>query len=151
MTGLSSRLTYFFKYIVPVLMIIADVFLIYIISRTDLELMYVLMFSFLLVFFSSIQIIEFLKLSIVHITIDEKLVVDNNGKTSLYDQRNILSLKSIGGVLVRLEFIDSSNNVQTIIYIKRLSLIFSRLINLDTEFSDELEDSYKKGRQENSV
>jgi hypothetical protein len=92
-----------------------------------------------------------LKLSIVHITIDEKLVVDNNGKTSLYDQRNILSLKSIGGVLVRLEFIDSSNNVQTIIYIKRLSLIFSRLINLDTEFSDELEDSYKKGRQENSV
>ena len=151
MTGLSSRLTYFFKYIVPVLMIIADVFLIYIVSRTDLELMFVLIFSFLLVFFSSIQIIEFLKLSIVHITIDEKLVVDNNGKTSLYDQRNILSLKSIGGVLVRLEFIDSSNNVQTIIYIKRLSLIFSRLINLDTEFSDELEDSYKKGRQENSV
>ncbi len=151
MTGLSSRLTYFFKYIVPVLMIIADVFLIYIISRTDLELMYVLIFSFLLVFFSSIQIIEFLKLSIVHITIDEKLVVDNNGKTSLYDQRNILSLKSIGGVLVRLEFIDSSNKAQTIVYIKRLSLIFSRLINLDTEFSDELEDSYKKGRQENSV
>lgn len=132
-------------------MIIADVFLIYIISRTDLELMYVLIFSFLLVFFSSIQIIEFLKLSIVHITIDEKLVVDNNGKTSLYDQRNILSLKSIGGVLVRLEFIDSSNKAQTIVYIKRLSLIFSRLINLDTEFSDELEDSYKKGRQENSV
>ncbi len=151
MTGLSSRLTYFYKYFVPVLMIIADVFLIYIVSRTDLELMFVLIFSFLLVFFSSIQIIEFLKLSIVHITIDEKLVVDNNGKTSLYDQRNILSLKSIGGVLVRLEFIDSSNNVQTIIYIKRLSLIFSRLINLDTEFSDELEDSYKKGRQENSV
>lgn len=144
-------MTYFFKYIVPVLMIIADVFLIYIISRTDLELMYVLIFSFLLVFFSSIQIIEFLKLSIVHITIDEKLVVDNNGKTSLYDQRNILSLKSIGGVLVRLEFIDSSNKAQTIVYIKRLSLIFSRLINLDTEFSDELEDSYKKGRQENSV
>lgn len=132
-------------------MIIADVFLIYIISRTDLELMYVLIFSFFLVFFSSIQIIEFLKLSIVHITIDEKLVVDNNGKTSLYDQRNILSLKSIGGVLVRLEFIDSSNKAQTIVYIKRLSLIFSRLINLDTEFSDELEDSYKKGRQENSV
>lgn len=151
MKGLSSRLTYFFKYIVPVLMIIADVFLIYIISRTDLELMYVLIFSFFLVFFSSIQIIEFLKLSIVHITIDEKLVVDNNGKTSLYDQRNILSLKSIGGVLVRLEFIDSSNKAQTIVYIKRLSLIFSRLINLDTEFSDELEDSYKKGRQENSV
>lgn len=151
MKGLSSRLTYFFKYIVPVLMIIADVFLIYIISRTDLELMYVLIFSFLLVFFSSIQIIEFLKLSIVHITIDEKLVVDNNGKTSLYDQRNILSLKSIGGVLVRLEFIDSSNKAQTIVYIKRLSSIFSRLINLDTEFSDELEDSYKKGRQENSV
>lgn len=144
-------MTYFFKYIVPVLMIIADVFLIYIISRTDLELMYVLIFSFFLVFFSSIQIIEFLKLSIVHITIDEKLVVDNNGKTSLYDQRNILSLKSIGGVLVRLEFIDSSNKAQTIVYIKRLSLIFSRLINLDTEFSDELEDSYKKGRQENSV